>query len=225
MPRTLTEENYLKAVYHLSGDRKVPVPTGMLAEYLHISAASVTDKLKRLKQDGLVEYQKSKGVYLSSTGKEVALAVIRKHRLWEQFLVQVLGFAWDEVHDMAEQLEHIQSSMLIERLDTYLGHPHFDPHGDPIPDASGTVHAALSIPLSDAPPESWLTIIAVANHDPEFLRYLEGKGLKLNTRVFIDHKESYDGSLVLKLQQGSDLHVSEAVSSQIRVQLEPSDLP
>lgn len=222
MPPTLTEENYLKAVYHLSGERTLPVPTGLLADYLRISAASVTDKLKRLKQEGLVEYQKSRGVLLSDAGLKIALAVIRKHRLWEQFLVQVLGFAWDEVHEMAEQLEHVKSHELIERIDAYMGYPRFDPHGDPIPDASGALRSPSSMLLSEAPLAKDLRIVAVASNEPEFLRFLDGKGLRLQTLVRIEHKETYDGSMMLRIQQDNAVHLSGSVSSQIRVSLESS---
>lgn len=219
MPPTLTEENYLKAVYHLSGEHTLPVSTGMLADYLRISAASVTDKLKRLKQEGLVEYQKSRGVVLSDAGMKIALAVIRKHRLWEQFLVQVLEFSWDEVHDMAEQLEHVQSHELIERLDAYMGHPRFDPHGDPIPDASGVLRSPSSMLLSEAPLAKELRIVSVASNEPEFLRFLDGKGLRLQTLLHIEHKEAYDGSLLLRVEQQPAVHLSKTVSSQIRVSL------
>ena len=134
---SLTEENYLKAIYHLSQDGVQGVSTSEIAEAMHTRAASVTDMIKRLSSKGLISYEKYHGVQITRQGKADALSVIRKHRLWETFLVNKLGFAWGEVHEVAEQLEHIQSPLLIEKLDVFLGHPSHDPHGHPIPDKHG----------------------------------------------------------------------------------------
>jgi DtxR family transcriptional regulator, Mn-dependent transcriptional regulator len=130
---TLSEENYLKAIYHLSKEEDESVSTNALAERLETTAASVSDMLKKLAKKELIEYKKYQGVNISEKGKRVALQIIRKHRLWEVFLVEKLSFNWDEVHEIAEQLEHIDSPTLVKRLDEFLGYPKFDPHGDPIP--------------------------------------------------------------------------------------------
>ena len=136
---SLTEENYLKAIYHLSKGGKIAVSTNALAETMNNKAASVTDMIKKLSTKEVIAYEKYKGVNVSKKGKLEALTVIRKHRLWETFLVDKLGFSWDEVHDVAEQLEHIKSPLLIEKLDAFLGYPSVDPHGHPIPDSKGKI--------------------------------------------------------------------------------------
>jgi DtxR family Mn-dependent transcriptional regulator len=134
---TSAEENYLKAIFKIAEKEPGAVLTNALAAEMGTSAASATDMLKRLSDKQLVAYEKYRGVTLSETGCRIATDLIRKHRLWEVFLVDKLGFAWDEVHDFAEQLEHIHGEHLTERLDDFLGNPRFDPHGDPIPDAQG----------------------------------------------------------------------------------------
>lgn len=213
--RSLADENYLKAVFHLSGDRAVP--TGLLAEYLSVSAASVTDRMKRLQEKGYVNYQKSRGVVLTETGSRIALSVIRKHRLWEQFLVSVLGFKWDEVHDIAEQLEHIKSDELVERIDRYLGYPKADPHGDPIPDGKGRIAEPDLIVLGEVSEGHTVRIAAVANHDPEFLQFLDKKGLTLNRELTLRSREPYDGTLTLMMAGQKTVTLSERVAAQIWV--------
>lgn len=215
MQRSLADENYLKAVFHLSGDKAAP--TGMLAEYLNVSAASVTDKMKRLQEKGYVIYQKSRGVVLTREGSQIALSVIRKHRLWEQFLVAVLGFKWDEVHEIAEQLEHIDSDELVERIDRYLGYPKADPHGDPIPDEKGKISEPELIQLGAAQEGKTVRIAAVANHDPEFLKFLDKKGLVLHRELTIKSREPYDGTLTLQTAEKKTVILSEMVASQIWV--------
>lgn len=140
MDTSFTEENYLKAIYHLSADESKQVNTNQIAAILNTKAASVTDMLKKLSGKNLIDYERYQGVGLTDTGKTIALKIIRKHRLWEYFLVEKLSFGWDEVHDLAEQLEHIPSSELTDRLDEFLGFPKYDPHGDPIPDQSGAIN-------------------------------------------------------------------------------------
>ena len=156
---TLSEENYLKAIYHLSTEEEETVSTNSLAERLQTTAASVSDMLKKLAKKELIEYKKYQGVNISEKGKRVALQIIRKHRLWEVFLVEKLSFNWDEVHEIAEQLEHIDSPILVKRLDEFLGYPKFDPHGDPIPDERGEFQAMPQITLSEmAPNQSGLLV-------------------------------------------------------------------
>ncbi len=218
MQRSLAEENYLKAVFHLSGEEGEPVGTGLLAEYLNVSAASVTDKMKRLQKKSWIAYQKSRGAVLTEAGKRIALSVIRKHRLWEQFLVEVLGFEWDEVHDVAEQLEHIRSDKLVERIDRYLGHPKVDPHGDPIPDNTGNIEKPDLLHLDEAPIEGRYRVAAVASHDPEFLRFLDKKGLVLHAKLTLEKREEYDRTLTLSLADLPLVTLSSQVARQIWVE-------
>ena len=148
--RTLSEENYLKAIYALNrkGEDKVSVKN--IADYMGNSPASVVDMLKKLSAQKLVDYDKKSGADLSESGRLVALNIIRKHRLWEVFLCEKLGYTWDKVHDIAEQLEHIKSNDLADRLSDYLGNPKFDPHGDPIPDKKGNLPKKDKMLLSEA---------------------------------------------------------------------------
>lgn len=217
MQRSLADENYLKAVYHLSGDNSAAVSTGLLADYLNVSAASVTDKIKRLKEKGFVQYQKSRGVMLSKEGRRIALSVIRKHRLWELFLVNVLGFGWDKVHDIAEQLEHINSDELVDRMDRYLGFPTTDPHGDPIPDERGKISEPHLQHLAEADVGQSFHIAAVASADAEFLKFLDKKGLGLHAEIVLQSRERYDGTLTLILQGKNPVVISEQVARQIWV--------
>jgi DtxR family Mn-dependent transcriptional regulator len=217
MQRSLADENYLKAVYHLSGDNAAAVSTGLLADYLNVSAASVTDKIKRLKEKGFVQYMKSRGVLLSEEGRRIALSVIRKHRLWELFLVNVLGFGWDEVHDIAEQLEHIDSDELVERMDRYLGFPATDPHGDPIPDGKGKINEPRLKHLAEVDVGKSFHIAAVANEDAGFLKFLDKKGLGLHSEITLQSREVYDGTLTLILKGKKPVVVSEQVARQIWV--------
>ena len=147
---SLAEENYLKAIFKLSEDGSKSVLTNELAAAMHTRAASVTDMLKRLAAKNLIKYEKYYGVEITKAGKAEALKIIRKHRLWETFLVEKLKFSWDEVHDVAEQLEHIQSPLMIEKLDEFLGYPKQDPHGEPIPDISGKMLEVSQVPLSES---------------------------------------------------------------------------
>jgi DtxR family Mn-dependent transcriptional regulator len=191
---SLTEENYLKAILHLSEDGTKPVLTNDLAARMHIRAATVTDMLKRLATKKLIAYEKYYGVEITKTGKAEALKIVRKHRLWETFLVNKLNFSWDEVHDIAEQLEHIQSPLLIERLDEFLGFPKSDPHGEPIPDIHGKMVELRQVPLSATPPKTNATLIAVKNDSPTFLKYLSKIGMRLGSKISIVNKTEFDGS-------------------------------
>lgn len=191
---SLTEENYLKAIFHLSEDGTKPVLTNDLAARMHIRAATVTDMLKRLATKKLIAYEKYYGVEITKTGKVEALKIVRKHRLWETFLVNKLNFSWDEVHDIAEQLEHIQSPLLIERLDEFLGFPKSDPHGEPIPDVNGKMFEQKQVPLSATPPKKNATLIAVKNDSPTFLKYLSKIGMRLGSKISIVNKTEFDGS-------------------------------
>jgi DtxR family transcriptional regulator, Mn-dependent transcriptional regulator len=167
---TLTEENYLKAIYRIYESTGDSVSTTAIAEKLQINAASVTDMFKKLGQQKLVVYEKSRGVKPTDKGKKVALQILRKHRLWETFMVEKLKFSWDEVHDVAEQLEHVHSEILIERLDQLLGYPKFDPHGDPIPDKNGKLPAQDSILLSQGKLGQAYRVSGVSENSDAFLK-------------------------------------------------------
>ncbi len=197
---TLTEENYLKAIYHLSSSGE-SVSTKSIAENLQINAASVTDMFKKLSDQKLVTYEKSKGVKLTEKGKRSALQIIRKHRLWETFLVQKLNFTWDEVHDIAEQLEHVHSDLLIERLDELLGFPKSDPHGGPIPDKNGKIHQVKSILLSEAKTGISYRIAGVRKNSDAFLRYLDKNGLTMGELIKVREIEEFDGSIRVEIQK------------------------
>src|ERR1700741_1998079 len=147
---TYTEEDYIKGIYHLQQTHSI-VSTNQLASVLEATPASVTDMLKKLKAKKLLNYEKYKGFHLTAEGRKLSVNIVRRHRLWEYFLVEKLHFGWDEVHEVAEELEHIDSRKLVEKLDAYLGHPKFDPHGDPIPDINGKIVPHAQLKLTDLP--------------------------------------------------------------------------
>ncbi|MGE0587919.1 MAG: metal-dependent transcriptional regulator [Cyclobacteriaceae bacterium] len=213
---SLAEENYLKAIYHLSDDGAKDVLTNELADSMNTKAASVTDMIKKLSTKELITYKKYYGVNVTAKGKSRALQVIRKHRLWETFLVQKLNFTWDEVHEIAEQLEHIQSSRLIEKLDEFLGFPTVDPHGDPIPDGKGKIKIKPQIPLDQVTEGYKGTIIAVKDSDSNLLKYLEKIGALPGRKIQVIGKEPYDESLEIVLDN-QKVFVSKDVSKNILV--------
>ena len=213
-----TEENYLKAIYKLAEAQPgIEVSTNSVAEALQTRAASVTDMLRRLGEKGLLHYTRYRGVTLSEEGRRLALLTIRKHRLWEVFLVQHLGFSWDEVHDVAEQMEHIDSDLLIRRLDEFLGYPRHDPHGDPIPSAEGVLLRPQHRLVSDLRPGDKGTIVAVKNTSVPFLQYLDKLGLTLGTRLEVLDKILFDNSLEIKVNELSKHLISVEVSRNLYV--------
>jgi len=215
---SLAEENYLKSIYHLSDAGEKAVLTNELAEALNTKAASVTDMVKKLSTKEFISYEKYYGVKITGKGKSVALAVIRKHRLWETFLVQTLGFKWDEVHEVAEQLEHIKSTLLIEKIDEFLGYPQVDPHGDPIPNAQGKIKKLEKTALKNLGIGSESTIVAVKDSDSNLLKYLEKIGAKPGKKLTIISKEDYDGSLQVAIES-QHYFISKEVSENILVTL------
>lgn len=196
---SLTEENYLKAVYHISEGGKHIVNTNQIADHMHTRAASVTDMVQKLDAKGLVDYEKYHGLTITGKGKNHALQIIRRHRLWEVFLVNKLGMEWDEVHDIAEQLEHIKSALLVERLDTFLEYPQFDPHGDPIPDKDGNMSAIATLPLSEAAEGATAIVIAVDNSEDSFLKHLNRLGIQIGIHLKVVERFEYDGSIELQV--------------------------
>lgn len=190
-----TEENYLKAIFKLSDSDDETVSTNAISALMETTAASVTDMIKRLSEKELVHYEKYKGVRLSTKGRIIATSLVRKHRLWETFLVEKLNFSWDEIHDIAEQMEHIHSEELINRLDDFLGFPKFDPHGDPIPDKDGNFINRHQWLISDLEVGTSAVVVGVKDHSSSFLQYLDKLGLSLGTKVTIAERFDYDQSV------------------------------
>ncbi|WP_040280643.1 metal-dependent transcriptional regulator [Psychroserpens damuponensis] len=205
---TLTEENYIKAIYHLGKHGKNMVNTNAIAESLETKASSVTDMVKKLAEKDYLNYKKYQGVILTEKGRQVAVNIIRKHRLWEVFLVEKLNFTWDEVHEVAEHLEHIKSDKLINELDSFLEFPTHDPHGDPIPDKNGIFNTIDKISLSQANIGNTYKCIGVEDSSTNFLQYLDSNNIGLGTTITVLHKEPFDNSVKIKL------HTKEMVVSQ-----------
>lgn len=200
---TFSEENYLKAIFHLQQQFDKGANTTALAEKMETKPSSVTDMLKKLADKNLVIYKKYQGAKLSDAGKETAIKVIRKHRLWEVFLVEKLGFSWDEVHDVAEQLEHIKSEKLTRELDKFLGYPKRDPHGDPIPNEKGNFTVYDNRLLSAMEVGESGICMGVKDSSPDFLRYLDKIGISLGKEIFVIEKESFDQSVCIKINEAS----------------------
>ena len=198
---SVTEENYLKAIYKLSLFESNKVSNNAIASLLNINPASVLEMLRRLNKKKLISYDKTKGAKLTSAGKIIAIQTIRKHRLWEVFLHEKLGFGWDEVHEIAEQMEHVQSRELVERLDKFLGRPKFDPHGDPIPDEHGKFHESDSSILYSAHPGKEYTITGVKDSSENLLKYLSKNGLGLGVKLKLNSIESYDDTLIISVDK------------------------
>lgn len=195
---TLTVENYVKTVYQICNDAaSATATTGEIARRLEVSPGSVTSMLRTLAESGLANYQAYEGVRLTETGNRLALRVLRRHRLIELFLVRTLGLTWDEVHEEAEHLEHAVSERLVDRLDEYLGRPSFDPHGDPIPRADGTLNARAAEPLAGCPPGAIFRLTRVLDQSPEFLRYLSQAGLEIGAEAVLAESHPSAGALVV----------------------------
>ena len=192
---TTSEENYIKVIYHLSLVSPKGVNTNAIAGMLETKASSVTDMLKKLSEKELVAYQKYQGVTLTEKGFLSAKMIVRKHRLWEVFLVEKLQFSWDEVHEIAEELEHIKSESLIDKLDEFLGFPDFDPHGDPIPNRNGEIVKIEKLLLSEAEVNKEYLCVGVKNSSVEFLQYLDKQKIALGSTITIVSKEEFDASL------------------------------
>ncbi|WP_421939152.1 metal-dependent transcriptional regulator [Pedobacter sp.] len=213
--QSFTEENYLKTIYHLA-EKSSNVQTNAIAEQLQTKPASVTDMIKKLADKGLVDYIKYQGVSLTVNGRLAAIDIVRKHRLWEVFLVDKLNFKWDEVHDVAEELEHIKSADLIERLDEFLGFPKSDPHGDPIPDKNGRFAKTQFIKLIDLKINDHGTITGVSQHSSAFLKHLEKLGLTLGKQIEVTDITDFDGSVEL-LIANKQVNISREVAKHILI--------
>jgi DtxR family transcriptional regulator, Mn-dependent transcriptional regulator len=211
------EENYLKAIYTLHEKSGAMVTTSALAETLKVSAASVTDFIKKIAAKKLVSYEKSKGVKLTESGRHIAVNIIRKHRLWEVWLVNKLHFKWDEVHEIAEQLEHVISDELIDHLDKHLDYPSTDPHGDLIPDAKGRFAKTSSKPLLQCAPGDKVKFIGVADHSNNFLQYLTKNNLHLGDEILVESVEAFDNTFYVKVNRKENKVFSKEVVKSLLV--------
>lgn len=215
---TYTEENYLKAIYHLSlVCKKGTISTNALAETMETTPASVNDMIKKLASKKLIDYQKYKGATLQKAGKSLALQIVRKHRLWEVFLVKKLGFKWDEVHEVAEQLEHIKSPLLISRLDDFLGNPTIDPHGDPIPDADGDIKEIKRAAIHEVPVGTEGILVTVTNDDSALLQHLDQLEISLGCQLKVLNKIDFDGSILISINETKEEYISKAISEVLMI--------
>ena len=213
---TQSEENYLKVIYHLSLISEKGISTNAIAKKLQTKASSVTDMIKKLSEKKVVSYKKYHGVNLTTSGKKIAANVIRKHRLWEVFLVDKLNFSWDEVHEVAEQLEHIQSKKLTNELDAFLGFPKQDPHGDPIPDSEGNLNVIEKSLLSSLAIGEYGICVGVNDSSSEFLRFLDKQKIMLGDEIMVLEKESFDGSLQIKIAD-EKLSISQKIANNLYI--------
>ncbi len=209
-------ENYLKNIYKLSSNEG-KVTTSSLSEKLQISPASVSEMIKKLAEEGTLTHTPYKGVELTEEGKLLALRIIRKHRLWEMFLVEVLHFGWDEIDNEAERFEHIMSDKMEEKIDHVLGHPSIDPHGDPIPTKDGEIHCSMSFPLNESKEGSMVRVLRVSDSNSEMLQYISSIGISLNKEIQIKQKMNFDNSLLIKIND-KEINISSTIASSIFVE-------
>jgi DtxR family Mn-dependent transcriptional regulator len=219
---SLSEENYLKAIYRLSQDSGQKITPTAIAEALENNPASVVDMIRKLVDKALIEYDKKNGVSLTPLGQKSALLIVRRHRLWEVFLLEKLGYNWDEIHDIAEELEHIQDSTLADRLEKFLGFPEYDPHGDPIPKANGKVPKPYSQTLADAVEDCTYKVVAVRDTSSTFLQYLQRLNIKIGTAIVLLEKIPYDGSLMIRIDDDVQATVSLKFGESILIDEEGS---
>jgi DtxR family transcriptional regulator, Mn-dependent transcriptional regulator len=216
--QSLSEENYLKAICHLAQESSSKITPTAIAENLGHNPASVIDMIKKLSEKKLISYDKVKGAKLTERGAKIALEVIRKHRLWEVFLLEKLGYSWDAVHDIAEQLEHVQHEELADRLDKFLGYPDYDPHGDPIPDKHGKLPTTKAKPLSEAETGKKVKVVSVADNSHDFLKYLDRQEIALNSLLVIKEIQEFDRSLLVELKNKKQIFLSPEAAKKILVE-------
>lgn len=214
-----SEENYIKTIFHLQ-EEDGTVTTNELAHALETRPASVTDMMKKLKSKKLVHYQPYRGFRLTAEGRKVALGIIRRHRLWEYFLAEKLKFSWDEVHEVAEHLEHVSSKNLVDKLDAFLGYPRFDPHGDPIPDTHGKMESKKQVSLPDLPVNIPAQVSQLMNPSAELLELLHNKKIKIGTRLEVKKRFDFDQSMEIRIQNKIPISISEQLAKNIFVKYE-----
>lgn len=217
MPSNVVE-NYLKTIFHLSSGAATKVNTNAIAEYLNVKSSTVTDMLKKLENMELVTYEKYQGAVLTEKGKQMAVRIIRKHRLWEVFLVEKLQFNWSEVHAVAEQLEHVDSIDLIDKLDAFLEYPKWDPHGDPIPDSKGIIMEREQIKLSEIKKGTQVVMLGVTQDNKSLLQYLDSIQLVLGSQLMVKDTFSFDHSIEIEIQ-GKKTHLSPKVAECVLVKV------
>lgn len=216
--QSFKEENYLKAIYQLKiGDQKEVVTLTDIAVQLGLKTPTVLEKIKGMVLKKLIRYDKGKGVQLTKTGFDIAVNIVRRHRIWETYLFKELKFSWSEVHEIAEQLEHVNSSKLIEKIYTVLGSPKFDPHGDPIPDLKGVLPKSERRPLSKSVEGCKLMVLGVSEHSDSFLNYLSEKHIGLNDRFVLEKIDAFDESLLLLSKSKERCLVSAKAANYIQV--------
>tara|TARA_B100000902_G_scaffold146936_2_gene143945 strand:- start:122 stop:778 length:657 start_codon:yes stop_codon:yes gene_type:complete len=215
---TLAEENYLKAILSISLNENGKASTNAIAQEIGTTAASVSDMLKKLQEKKLINYKKYKGVELSNKGNKKAINILRKHRLWETFLVNNLGFNWGEVHEVAEQLEHIKSAEMIDRLDAFLGFPKYDPHGEPIPNKDGKTPSRNTIPLNELEEGSKGNVMGVTIDEKLFLDYLTQLNISIGTEIELIKKISFDKSLTIIIENNKQ-HISNDVAKHLLIKI------
>jgi DtxR family Mn-dependent transcriptional regulator len=211
------QENYLKAIYKLSEKNKEGAYTNDIAAELNIKPSSVSESLKKLSEAALINYEKYKAAKLTEKGKLIALMTIRKHRLWEVFLVEKLGFRWDEIHPMAEEMEHINFDELTERLAKFLDNPTADPHGDPIPDKHGRIKALKSKKLLEVKGKELVVMVGIENHSPDFMKHLDNIGLSLGANILVRSVVDFDNSMLISVNKSKDFYISKEVAENVLV--------
>ncbi|MBS1764623.1 MAG: metal-dependent transcriptional regulator [Bacteroidetes bacterium] len=214
---SLTEENYIKVIYELSVNNNANILTSDIANAVNIRSASATDMLGKLADKKLIDYEKYYGVRLTEKGKSAALNIVRKHRLWEVFLTEKLGFGWDEVHDMAEELEHATSDELSNRLEHFLGHPKTDPHGEPIPNRKGELEKIKLLPLNSIRPSIEVELKRISDETPSFLQYLQKNNLVPGVNINVRNTNDFDESMDIVINGKSHLHISKQASAHLWV--------
>jgi DtxR family transcriptional regulator, Mn-dependent transcriptional regulator len=214
---SLTEENYLKAIYSLSQNGGNKITPTLIAEELAVNAASVIDMIKKLTQKKLISYDKTKGAKLTEKGSKAAISIIRNHRLWEAFLLEKLGYSWDVVHDIAEQLEHIKHPELADRLDKFLGYPDYDPHGDPIPKSNGEMPNTFKTTLSEIEIGKSCRVAAIKDTSSLFLQYLQQLPVGIGTKIKVLDKIDFDGSMSVQIGRDIKTMVSKKFADSLLV--------
>jgi DtxR family Mn-dependent transcriptional regulator len=215
--QTLSEENYLKIIYHLDKQGLKKITPTAISEALNNNPASVVDMIKKLADKKYLQYEKIKGVKLNEKGRNIAIQIVRKHRLWEAFLVEKLGFGWDEVHEIAEQLEHVQHAELADRLDQFLGFPQYDPHGDPIPKANGETAITFKTLLAEMEEGKTYRVVAVKDTSTPFLQYLKKLHIGIGARITLVEKIPYDNSMIITIGNDQQATVSKVFAENLLV--------
>ncbi|TWI96635.1 DtxR family iron (metal) dependent repressor [Mucilaginibacter frigoritolerans] len=214
---TLSEENYLKAIYRLSQEKGQKITPKAISDVLGNNPASVVDMIRKLVEKELIDYDKKKGVHLTTQGQKNAVLIVRRHRLWEVFLLEKLGYQWDEIHAIAEELEHIKDDTLADRLDKFLEFPEYDPHGDPIPKANGKVPKSYSVTLANLKEGTICRVAAVRDTSSTFLQYLLKLDIGIGTTIQLIEKIPFDGSLVISIGSNDKTTVSQKFGESILV--------